>query len=122
MKKVHLFSASVVILIGLLHSFFGIFSAKEFNSEILWFISTGLLIMVVGVFNLMIASNRFHDLSIRASQIFNLFSTLFFTLLVIADSMLIGFILLASQILNSIASWKVIRERLNCCEKSSVHS
>jgi len=115
MKKIYITSSAILIGIGTIHSVFGIISAKTFESEILWFISTGLLLIVFGCVNLIMAIRNISGFDLRPIQIFNLIAVVFIALLVLADPMEVGFIALLAQIFNSIGSWNVIRKNTNCC-------
>lgn len=122
MKKIYIVSSSILIVIGIVHSVFGIIGAKTFNSEILWFISTGLLLVIFGLVNLTMAIRNVSGFNLRGIQIFNLLGTSFVLLLVLADPMAVGFLALLAQVLNSFGSWNIIKRRLNCCNKFPVNN
>ena len=119
MKKIYSITACILIAIGMIHSVFGVIGAKTFNSEILWFISTGLLLSILGYVNLALAIRNSTGFDFRSIQIFNLLGVSFITLLVLADPMEVGFIALSAQIFNSFGSWNVIKKSTNCCGKYS---
>lgn len=118
MKTTYKISACILILIGIMHSMFGAISATEFNSEILWFLSTGFLLMLFGGINYLMASKEIYGFDFRILQVFNLFGFVFIAMLVLADPMIVGILALMAQISNVIASWDILRKRTHCCNKS----
>ena len=119
MKKLHSIGSIIIASIGLIHVTFGVIFTREFNSEILWFESLGLFMILVGFMNLTLLANKLIKNYLHAIQISNWICTAFFFLVVLADPMGIGIIAFLVQFGNSILSWEHIRIELNCCSKYS---
>lgn len=117
MKKAHKIGSVILAGIGLLHIIFGILFAKEFNSEIIWFESFGLFLILIGLINLILISNILQRPFLLATQIFNWICVLTLVLVVFAEPMGIGILALAIQIGNSLLSWKDIKVKIDCCSK-----
>lgn len=117
MKKTHKIGSITLAAIGLIHIMFGILFAKQFNSEILWFQSFGLFLILVGFMNLILISNNLKRPFLLAIQIFNWICVFTLALVVATDPMGVGIIALLVQLSNSLISWKKIRFEIDCCSR-----
>lgn len=117
MKKTHKIGSVTLAAIGLTHITFGILFAKQFNSEILWFQSFGLFLILVGFMNLILISNNLKRPFLLAIQIFNWICVLTLALAVATDPMGVGIIALFVQLFNSLIAWKKIRLEIDCCSQ-----
>ena len=117
MKRLHTISSYLLAAIGLAHMSFGIAFAEAFNSEIMWFESLGLLLILVGFMNLTLLNNEYGRKYLYGIILANWFVSIFLALVVFAESMRVGVLALFLQATNSVFSWFHVRQKVNCCGK-----
>ena len=119
MKAAYLISIAALTLIGLAHITFGIVELEQLDANGMWFLSGGIVFMLVALNNYVILSpavlpaNRYYLL-----QLANL---LFFFFLVVLNgvlSMAVGMVALILQAWIVFAAYDQIRKKTACCSKA----